>query len=240
MSVRYQMSTRTPANTILSRIKIRTANVEDVQETTRLINSVYQATGRWTSAYPKSIAGRVDRIDTNEITRLVSSEDAHGPTAPLIIAELPNPYKDNNRIVGCIWLTKLKIRPKLVRQYDQGELTSSIECDGVSGSNGGPSAISFSIENLLPVLSERHTYLMTGLFAVHPTYQSVGLGRTLIDAAYRYAKEEWGCDIAIGLVAERRHEHIAWLSTLGLVWDGKTTLSHHVTKENHRLLKVKL
>ncbi|KAG0225092.1 hypothetical protein BGX31_007765 [Mortierella sp. GBA43] len=56
-----------------------------------------------------------------------------------------------------------------------------------------------------------------GLFSVDPTQQSRGIGRKLIEAALRHAKEEMNRAQCVVYVLYMRHELISWYKKLGFV-----------------------
>ena len=61
-----------------------------------------------------------------------------------------------------------------------------------------------------------------GQFAVSPTRQGAGLGRTLLTAAEEHARSHWRCQAMRMTVLEQRPELIAWYARCGYLPTGET------------------
>ncbi|KZS88657.1 acyl-CoA N-acyltransferase [Sistotremastrum niveocremeum HHB9708] len=60
------------------------------------------------------------------------------------------------------------------------------------------------------------------LFAVHPDYQSRGIGKSLLNFALDHMKEAWNVSVCVIYVFEIRPKVLAWYEKLGFTWDGRT------------------
>lgn len=65
-----------------------------------------------------------------------------------------------------------------------------------------------------------HAYF--GMFAVRPTMQGVGLGKTVLAEAERFVRAEWGVDEMRMTVISLREELLAWYVRRGYVRTGET------------------
>ncbi|MGW0590409.1 GNAT family N-acetyltransferase [Streptosporangium sp. NPDC002607] len=65
-----------------------------------------------------------------------------------------------------------------------------------------------------------HAYF--GMFAVRPTLQGGGLGKTVLAEAERLARDEWGVDEMHMTVISAREELLAWYVRRGYVRTGET------------------
>lgn len=71
---------------------------------------------------------------------------------------------------------------------------------------------------------ERHDdYAYFGMFAVRPTAQGGGLGKTVIAAAEHFAADEWGVPELHMTVISVREELIAWYERRGYTRTGQTS-----------------
>jgi len=61
-----------------------------------------------------------------------------------------------------------------------------------------------------------------GQFAVRPTGQGAGLGRTLLSAAEEHARSHWHCQAMRMTVLEQRPELLAWYARRGYMATGET------------------
>jgi len=61
-----------------------------------------------------------------------------------------------------------------------------------------------------------------GQFAVSPTRQGAGLGRTLLSAAEEHARSHWHCQTMRMTVLEQRPELLAWYARCGYLPTGET------------------
>ncbi|KZT38046.1 acyl-CoA N-acyltransferase [Sistotremastrum suecicum HHB10207 ss-3] len=60
------------------------------------------------------------------------------------------------------------------------------------------------------------------LFAVHPDYQSRGIGKSLLNFALDHMKEAWNVSVCVIYVFEIRPKVLAWYEKLGFTLDGRT------------------
>lgn len=60
-----------------------------------------------------------------------------------------------------------------------------------------------------------------GMFAVKPSMQSGGIGRTLLDEAERIARDDWACAVMTMNVLTQREELIAWYLRRGYTVTGR-------------------
>lgn len=94
---------------------------------------------------------------------------------------------------------------------------------------------SVTLQRVLPLLCDSDGTLLAcleleqdgtegylGQFAVSPTRQGAGLGRTLLTAAEEHARSHWHCQAMRMTVLEQRPELLAWYSRCGYLPTGET------------------
>lgn len=94
---------------------------------------------------------------------------------------------------------------------------------------------SVTLQRVLPLLCDSDGTLLAcleleqdgtegylGQFAVSPTRQGAGLGRTLLTAAEEHARSHWHCQTMRMTVLEQRPELLAWYSRCGYLPTGET------------------
>lgn len=72
-------------------------------------------------------------------------------------------------------------------------------------------------------LEHRGDHAYFGMFAVRPTLQGAGLGKTIIAEAERFARDEWGVREMHMTVISVREDLIAWYERRGYTRTGQTS-----------------
>ena len=124
---------------------------------------------------------------------------------------------------------------------DSSRAGRTTEADLLGGQRTDAAAIleflqgSVTLQRVLPLLCDSDGTLLAcleleqdgtegylGQFAVSPTRQGAGLGRTLLTAAEEHARSHWHCQTMRMTVLEQRPELLAWYSRCGYLPTGET------------------
>ncbi|MEU8652200.1 GNAT family N-acetyltransferase [Streptomyces sp. NPDC048737] len=145
----------------------------------------------------------------------VSFRDAADADVDALVALVESAYRGDSSRAG--WTTEADIL--------QGQRT---EPEGVREIIKSPDARLLTVERDGRIiaccqLEHRGEYAYFGMFAVSPTVQGGGLGRTVLEEAERRARAEWGVTEMHMTVISVRDELIAWYERRGYRRTGRMT-----------------
>lgn len=189
------MPATTPTATPAAGITLRLAEDADVTDIVDLTQAAYRGQGGWTTE-----AHLVDghRTDVDEVRTMLAE-----PTVTLLVAE------SDGVVVGCCY-TRREVEP-----VDTGaDAEASVRADAGTGGAAGTGARTETD-------ADRGLRAELGLFAVHPSVQSRGLGGRLLEAQAELLREA-GCETLMIQVLQSRPELSAWYERHGFARVGRS------------------
>jgi len=238
-------SLRTPP----SNLSLRLAKPSDAAELVTLIHSSYRGEGGWTTE-AHIVVG--DRLTLDEAKVLLEDpmtwENEPVFVAELDESGVEGVEGGGKRLVGCIQPSRGSHGSSSSHvdgrvSKDKGSSKKIPHTEIVNTPNGehkeeilvvpampevmqptpspspSPAPPSFPTT---PSASESESSAIFGLFAVHPSYQSHGIGSFLVKHALSHMRSVWHCKKCIIWVLENRPELLAWYVKMGFEWHGET------------------
>ncbi|MGC5011877.1 GNAT family N-acetyltransferase [Streptosporangium sp. DT93] len=140
--------------------------------------------------------------------RVATAEDV-----PALVSLIESAYRGESSRAG--WTTEADLL--------EGQRTDAEAVADVLREPGGLMLLAESGDETVACcqLERREEHAYFGMFAVRPTLQGGGLGRTLLERAERLARDEWGVTEMRMTVISAREELLAWYVRRGYTRTGE-------------------
>jgi len=213
-------------------LKIRLAVPADAERLQSLIHTSYRGGDGWTTEAHIVVGSRL----TIEEAHALLSDPQTNEREPVFVAELDEPDAEGRRLIGCIQPSRGKGGSR--SSHANGRVASKEPHTEIATTPNGTHETEILLVPAIPEVlqpppspsatpshtkdSEYSTSAMFGLFAVHPSYQSSGIGSLLVQKALSHMRTVWHCKTCILWVLENRPELLAWYEKIGFKWNGVT------------------